>query len=130
MRNKNLEYTAHSSLACVYKEHKHRNAICDYGLEMEMSQFRHIVANPQKYRLLQGPFLTSLLIICAAVRGNPRSFPLWEPVIEMFRKRLATSNEISISGCRITLIKATMTNLPWFFLSKFKLVQILEQLFL
>lgn len=54
--------------------------------------------------------------------GSPRTKNFWDPVLERCRKRVAQWKAIYPSfGGRITLIKATLSNLPIYYLSLFKI---------
>lgn len=60
--------------------------------------------------------------------GNPRSRDFWLPVIDWYKRRLATwtANYLSFGGW-ITLIKATLSNLPVYYLIIFKIPERIAQ---
>lgn len=56
------------------------------------------------------------------IEANPRSKALWDPVVEKFEKILSMWKRQCLSlGGRITLIKATLSNLPIYYMSIFKM---------
>jgi len=59
-----------------------------------------------------------------SLKGNHKSFSLWKTVIEKIERRLSTwSSYYTSKGRRLTLIQATLSNLPTYGMSLFKMPQ-------
>ncbi|XXG77619.1 hypothetical protein AAC387_Pa08g1737 [Persea americana] len=60
----------------------------------------------------------SIIYLGLPIGAKPRSKSLWDPVIENFKRKLASWKKLYLSlGGRITLIKACMSNLPIYYIS-------------
>ena len=57
------------------------------------------------------------------VGANPKSKAVWNPIIEKFESKLTSwKGQYLSSGGRITLIKLTLSNLPVYYISMFKML--------
>jgi hypothetical protein len=56
------------------------------------------------------------------VGANPRSFSMWQPMLETLKRRLGSwGNKYVSLGGRIVLINAVLSSIPIFFLSYMKM---------
>lgn len=74
------------------------------------------------------------LPISVSLYGKPSSSTFWQPIIDKIEKRLQSWKHNRLSkGARLTLISATLTNLPTYYLSLFhipsKVVGLIESLY-
>ena len=59
------------------------------------------------------------------LRASNKSVGIWDPIKERFRRRLATWKRQYISkGGRVTLIRSTLSNLPIYFMSLFRILSL------
>lgn len=99
------------------------------GIKMswKKSSFLVISSNNQEYTDIKMLWIVKICnfpikYLGAPLGGSPRNREFWIPVIERCKKNLATwkANYQSFGG-RITLIKATLSNLPIYYLSTLKI---------
>lgn len=93
----------------------HKSIVCGIGMEEELvKEF----ANSLNCLTQSLP----LSYLGLPLGANPRKKSTWKPVVEKFKKKLASWKRrfLSFAG-RVTLIKSGLSNLPVYFLSIFKL---------
>lgn len=93
----------------------HRSTVCGIGVE----EMRVIEFATKLNCLSQRLPLTYLGL---PLDANPRSRSTWQPMVEKFKKKLASWKRrfLSFVG-RLTLIRSVLSSLPLFFLSLFKM---------
>lgn len=92
-----------------------KSMVCGVGVEdevvEEMSEIMGCIKSELPMKYLGLP-----------LGANPRRIKTWQPIVERVKKRLAVwkSRSLSIGG-RITLIKSTLSSLPIYYMSLFKI---------
>lgn len=93
----------------------HKSMVCGIGVEEGLTKefAKKINCLSQK---------SPLTYLGLPLGANPRSNSTWKPVVEKYKKKLASWKRRYLSfASRLTLIKSVLSNLPVYFLSIFKM---------